>query len=326
MERTVLSGSGLRVSQLGLGTATFGLSPSPSDADRLIGAALDAGINYVDTANSYGNQARFDRANLPAASERLSAEEVLGAVLGRRRSDVVVASKVGEPTGSGPNDWGLSRTHMARMLERSLVRLQTDYVDIYYAHHPDPNTDIAETLSTFDDFIRQGKIRYYALSTFDGWQLSEAVLTADRLGLRRPICHQTRYSLAKRWVEQEVLPAARHFGVSTTVFSPLAGGLLADGAVDKTYVGDARWGGAGFTAQERDLAQRVATLAKEWGHSSSTLALAWLLAKPGIATAVVGPETVTELQQLLPSCDVTLTKDQLAELDGLLETQPTLWT
>src|SRR5882757_2787055 len=179
MDWTVLSGSGVRASRLALGTAAFGVAPTKAAAQDLVGAALDGGINFIDTANSYGNQPRFDRAGSPAAGERESAEEIVGAALGARRSDIILTSKVSEPVGTGPNDSGLSRTHITRMVERSLSRLRTDYLDIYYAHHPDPTTDIAEVLFTFDDLIRQGKIRYYALSTFGGWQLAEAVLTAD---------------------------------------------------------------------------------------------------------------------------------------------------
>ncbi|MTD55674.1 aldo/keto reductase [Amycolatopsis pithecellobii] len=326
MQYTVLDRSGLRVSRLGLGTATFGLAPDATVARRMVDAALDAGINYIDTANSYGNQARFDRAGLPAAGQRESAEEIVGAALGKRRDEIVLASKVGEPIGAGPNDRGLSRTHITRMLERSLRRLRTDFLDVYYAHHPDPDTDTAELLSTFDDLIRQGKIRHYALSTYDGWQLTEALLVAANNGIRRPVCHQTRYSLAKRWVEQEVLPAARHFDVPTAVFSPLAGGLFAAGTAGRPYAGDARWGGAAFSEQERDLAGKVAELAHGWGIPSSSAALAWLLAKPGIATAIVGPETVEELAQLVPAVEVLLAGPQLEELDGLLPPQPILWS
>ncbi|WP_024935190.1 aldo/keto reductase [Actinomadura welshii] len=327
MEYTNLGASGLRVSRLGLGTATFGLAPDATEADRMIRAALDAGINYIDTANSYGNQARFDRAGLPGAGERMSSEEIVGAALGKRRDEVVLASKVGEPIGGGPNDRGLGRTHIMRMVERTLSRLRTDHLDIYYAHHPDPDTGIAELLGTFDDLIRQGKIRHYALSTYDGWQLTEALLVAENIGVRKPVCHQTRYSLAKRWIEREVLPAARHFGLPTAVFSPLAGGLFAAGTADRPYQGDARWGGQGFTGHERDLAMAVTGLANKWGLTTSGVALAWLLGRPGIATAIVGPETVEELNQLVPAVDgVRLDDAQMDELDRLLPPEPTLWS
>jgi aryl-alcohol dehydrogenase-like predicted oxidoreductase len=174
MDWSVLSGSGVRVSRLALGTATFGVAPTKGEARALVDAE--------------------------------SAEEILGEALGARRAEVILASKVSERVGGGPNDFGLGRPHVIRMLERSLSRLRTDYLDIYYAHHPDPGTDIAE---------------------------------------------------------REVLPAARRFGLSTTVFSPRGGGLSADGMRDRVYSGDARWGGRGFTENERSLAARVAKLGAE---------------------------------------------------------------
>jgi aryl-alcohol dehydrogenase-like predicted oxidoreductase len=326
MQYVVLSGSGLRVSRLALGTATFGVAPDSGEARRMVAAALDAGINYIDTANSYGDQPRFDRVGCPPARQRESAEEIIGAALGGRREEVVLASKVGEPIGEGPNDHGLNRTHVIRMLERSLRRLNTDYLDVYYAHHPDPETDISQLLATFDDLIKQGKIRHYALSTYDGWQLTEALMTAQSMGYRPPVCHQTRYSIVKRWVEQEVLPSSRRFGVSTAVFSPLGGGLFGAGTMQRSYIGNSRWGGPGFTEQEREVGVRVAELAEVWGLPPSSVALAWLLAKPGIATAIVGPETVAELIQLVPAVHVELDSTKLAELDELMPSQPILWS
>ncbi|MEU0649130.1 aldo/keto reductase [Streptomyces umbrinus] len=326
MKYATLAGTGLRVSRLGLGTATFGVAPDATAAAQLIDFALDSGVNYIDTADSYGNQARFDRVGLPAAEARDSAEEIIGKALGSRRDDIVLASKVGEPIGAGPNDQGLSSVHVTRTLERTLRRLRTDHLDIYHAHHPDPQTDVEELLSTFDDLIRQGKIRSYALSTYDGWQLTEAVLTAQRAGFRRPACHQTRYSLSKRWVEQEVLPAARHFNLSTTVFSPLAGGLFAAGTPDPAYEGDARWGGPGFSEEQRALRAQMVDLATAWDLSLPELALGWLLAQEGIACAIVGPESIEQLTQLLPAAEVKLEAEQLQKIQDLLPAQPILWS
>lgn len=317
MSYRTLNGTDLQVSQLSLGTATFGVAPDESEAERLVARALDSGINVVDTANSYGNQARFDRVGVPTAAERASAEEIVGAALRGRRDDVVLCTKVCEPVGDGPNDRGLSRTHVMRMVERSLTRLQTDRIDVYYAHHPDPLTPIEEWLGTFGDLIAQGKIRYYAISTFAGWQLAEAVLTADGLGIARPACHQVRYSAAKRAVERDVLPAGRHFGVDTTVFSPLAGGLLAGDERLRSYAGNARWGGPGFTDDERALAAELNALARAWGIPAAHLALAWVLAQPGVASAIVGPESVTELEHLLGAADVALTTEQCAAIAAL---------
>ncbi|WP_217544836.1 aldo/keto reductase [Streptomyces sp. GbtcB6] len=306
-----------------MGTATFGVSPAEDDTRRVVDFALDQGINFIDTANSYGNQPRFDRRGAPPAEERASAEELVGRAIAGKRDQVVLATKVSEPIGPGPNDGsfaggGLSRAHITRLVERSLRRLDTDYIDIYYAHHPDPDTDVADTIGTFEDLIRAGKICYYALSTYSGWQLTEAVLTADRLGARRPVCHQVLYSLAKRGVEAEVMPAGRSLGVSTTAFSPLAGGLLAGGAGVRAVAGQARWGGRGFTAEELAFAARFEELAEQWEIAPPALAVAWLLSRDGLASAIVGPESADELVPLLGAVAVRLDPEQLKALDALV--------
>ena len=166
MRYSTLGSTGIKVSCIGLGTATFGVAPFESDAGRLVGRALDLGINLIDTANSYGNQARFDRTGAPPAEARASAEEIVGRALGARRRDVVLCSKVMEPVGAGPNERGLSRRHIFNQVEASLRRLGTDHLDLYYAHHPDPATPIEQTLRAFDDLVHQGKIRYATLSTY----------------------------------------------------------------------------------------------------------------------------------------------------------------
>ena len=240
----------MRVSRLALGTAVLGLAPPEDGVDALIGAALDAGINLFDCANTYGSRPSFDREGLPAASERKHAEELLGKALKSRRDEVVLCTKVSEPVGTGPNDGGmiirglggkgggLSRYHIMREVEQSLRRLDTDHIDIYHLHHPDLETAIEETLRATDDLIRQGKVRYVGLSTYNGWQLTQAVMTADHLGLARPILNQVPYSLVNRWPEAEAQPAAVELGLSLTCFSPLAGGALAGAEVmDRQYRG-----------------------------------------------------------------------------------------
>jgi 1-deoxyxylulose-5-phosphate synthase len=314
MRYEVIGGSGLLVSRLSLGTAVFGVAPAASEATDLVSRALELGINVIDTANTYGNQARFDREGLPPAAQRASAEELVGAAIAGRRDELVVCTKVRVPISAAPNDSGLSRSHVLRMIDRSLRRLGTDYVDIYYAHHPDPTTDISEVLATFEDLIRAGKIRYYGLSNYSGWQLAEASLLADKLGIRRPVVHQAEYSLAKRRIETEIRPASRHFGIGTTAFSPLAGGLLT-GAVTGRPTGSARWGGPGFGEHEVALADRFARLAREWGHEPRQVALAWVLSRPGLTSAIIGPESIPELDALAPAADLDLDAGQLAELD-----------
>lgn len=330
MEYRTLGRTGLKVSGLCLGTASFGVAPAEGEVSSLVQRALDVGINFIDTANTYGNQSRFDREGAPSASERRSAEELVGKAIAGRRDQVVLASKVSEAVGDGPNDGGfggggLSRVHIMRQVEQSLNRLGTDYLDIYYAHHPDSLTDPREWITTFDDLVKQGKIRYYALSTFTGWELTEAVLTADAIGASRPACHQTRYSVAKKWAEAEVLPACQRLGISTTVFSPLGGGLLTGVSNTRRYAGNARWGGAGFSAEEVEIADQFARYSKDWEIEPTQLALAWLLSQPGVASAIVGPETATELDMLSGAVDLELTTDQIGTLNGLAATPVGQW-
>jgi aryl-alcohol dehydrogenase-like predicted oxidoreductase len=181
MQYRLLGRSGLRVSSVCLGTAFFGITPLEDGVDALVGRALDLGITFFDTANSYGNQTRFDRPGIPPAAERKSSEELLGRALkGRHRYDVIVATKVQEKMAEGPNDGGpagggLTRKHIVAQCEQSLRRLQTDYIDVYYAHHPDPTTPLDQTLRAFDELVKQGKVRYPALSNFASWQLIKAL-------------------------------------------------------------------------------------------------------------------------------------------------------
>lgn len=315
-----LGTTGVKVSCIGLGTATFGVAPLAPDCDRLIGRALDLGINLIDTANSYGNQARFDRAGAPPAAARASAEEIVGRALGARRRDVVLCTKVMEPIGDGPNARGLSRRHLFEQVEISLRRLGTDHIDVYYAHHPDPATPIEQTLRAFDDLVRQGKILYGALSTYPAWQMTEALWRADRLGTAAPVCNQIAYSLANRTAEQEVLPACRRFGMGVTVFSPLAGGLLAGPAVrERAVAGSRRWGGSGFTASQVALAERLEAVSAETGHPPAVLALGWLVAQPGISAVLVGPETIAELETNASAGAIDLTAALLERIGGLSE-------
>jgi aryl-alcohol dehydrogenase-like predicted oxidoreductase len=313
-----LGSTGIKVSCIGLGTATFGVAPLAEDGERLIGTALDLGINLIDTANSYGNQARFDRAGAPPVAARASAEEIVGRGIGARRREVVLCSKVMEPVGAGPNERGLSRRHILDQVETSLRRLGTDHLDVYYAHHPDPATPVDQTLRAFDDLVRQGKIRYAALSTYPAWQMTEALWAADRLGLAPPACNQIAYNLAHRGAEQDVLPACRRFGVGVTVFSPLAGGLLAGPAVrQRPIAGGKRWGAPGFSERQIALAQQLEALAGESGYPPAVLALGWLVSRPGISAALVGPETIDELQANAAAGQVELAPNLLERLDAI---------
>jgi aryl-alcohol dehydrogenase-like predicted oxidoreductase len=313
-----LGRTGVKVSAVSLGTATFGVAPLEQDCDRLVGRALDLGINMIDMANSYGNQARFDRPGAPAWTDRHSAEEIVGTVLKGRRDGLILCSKVMEPVGEGVNDSGLSRRHIVQQLEQSLRRLRTDHLDVYYAHHPDAATPIDETIRAFDDLVRQGKLRYYALSTYPAWQVVDALWKAERCGAHAPACLQVQYNLARRDPELDIVPICLANALSLTIFSPLAGGLFA-GPSKRTeaFVGRRRWGGTPFTEREIALAEALEQLAQQHGHSPATLALAWLISKPTVASAIVGAEDLDQLEANAAAADLDLPTELLAALDEI---------
>jgi len=326
MQYALLGQTGVWVSRICVGTFPFGVAPLAKDVDALIGRALERGINFIDTANSYGDQPRFDRSGLPKAAERESSEALVGKALRGRRHEVILATKVQErmsngPNGGGVDGGGLTRLHIMQQIDRSLQKLQTDYVDIYHAHHPDPTTPMEQTLRAFDDLVRQGKIRYYALSDHPGWMVAQAVTLAQQMGIEKPVCHQVRYSLADRSVERDMMPSSNHFGLSLTAFSPLGGGLLTGpDKLDRPHPGSLRFAGmtgSAFNEGALAMAAELERLAAEWGYSAVDVALAWVLSRPGVVSAITGPETIGELEADLPALDIEMNEAQLAALDAL---------
>lgn len=320
MQYTTLGSTGVRVSRIALGTATFGVAPLPDEAIDVVAAALDVGINLVDTANVYGSSPTFDRPGAPPASARQSAEEILGRALAGRRDEVVLCTKSGERRFDP--EAGLSRRYIMRQVEQSLRRLQTDFIDVYYAHVPDPATPLEETLSAYDDLIRQGKLRHVALSNHSAWQLTEALWIADDRRLRSaPVCMQVKYSLLDRSAELELAPACEHFGVSIIPYAPLHGGLLADLSVlDRGIAGDKRFGGPGFTAAEVSIARQLSSLADYWGLGMPQVSLSWLLSRPAVASVIIGAETVGELVANASASEVRLTSEQADAVSALTAT------
>ncbi len=318
MKYTLLGRTGLNVSRLALGTATFGVKPLEADAPALINRALDLGINLFDTSNSYGHQPRFDQAGAPPADQRQPAEVILGNALKGRRHEAIICTKVMEPVHEGPNGRGLSRVHMMQQIEQSLRRLGTDYVDVYYAHHPDPNTPIDQTLRTFDDLIRSGKVRYCALSTYPAWRLVDALWKADKHNLNIPVANQVNYNLVNRSVEAEIVPACLQNGLSLNIFGPLYGGLLAGVSVlDRPVQGSERWARGGFSEREVGIAHELDGLAKESGHPPAHLALSWLFARPAVAAAIIGPENMSELEENCEAVDLEIDDDLMARIDAI---------
>jgi 1-deoxyxylulose-5-phosphate synthase len=220
--------------------------------------------------------------------------------------------------GPGPNDRGLSRRHIFSQIEASLKRLGTDYLDVYYAHHPDMNTPIDETMRAFDDLVRQGKVLYPALSTFPAALLVEALWRCDKGGFAPPVVNQLPYSLAMRSLERDLIPACQKHGVSLTAYSPLAGGLFAGPQVlEREFAGSKRWGGAGFSPDQLRLAAELQAVSEKSGIPSAVLALNWLIAQPNVASAIIGPETLEELEASASAVDETIPDAVLAEVDAI---------
>ena len=223
MDYSLLGPTGVKVSQICLGTATFGVAPDAQEAERVVHAALDLGITFVDTANVYGASPTFDRPGVPPAAEREPAEQILGHALAGRRDDVVIATKSGERRFDLAA--GLSRRYIVQQVEHSVRRLGTDYIDLYYAHFPDPDTPLEQTLTAYDDLVRQGKLRYVSLSNHPAWQLTHALWIADDRRLAAaPVGVQVKYNLIDRAAEHELAPACVQFGLSILPFGRCTAG------------------------------------------------------------------------------------------------------
>ena len=317
MEYFLLGPTGVKVSRICLGTATFGVAPDAQQAGRVVSAALDAGINFFDTANVYGATRTFDRPGAPPASERESAEQLLGRALVGRRDDVVIATKSGERRFDPAA--GLSRRYIIKQVEHSLRRLGTDYIDVYYAHFPDPDTPLEQSLMVYDDLVRQGKLRYVALSNHPAWQITQALWIADDRHLAStPVCTQVKYNLIDRAAEAELAPACQQFGLSIVPFGPLHGGLLAGMQVEeREFSGDKRFGGSGYTGAELEIGRAVERLSQDWGLQPYQVSLAWLLSRPAVASAIVGAETAAEVTANASAADVSLDQAQLDALTAL---------
>lgn len=319
MKYSTLGPTGIRVSKICVGTATFGVVPNPQDAGAVVDAALDLGINFFDTADVYGSTSTFDRPGMPPASERESAEEILGRALTGRRDDVVLATKSGER--KFDPDAGLSRRYVIQQVEQSLRRLGTDWIDVYYAHFPDPSTPLEQTLSVYDDLIRQGKIRYAAFSNHPAWQMTEALWIADdRRLVSAPVAAQVMYSLLDRSAEEELSAACARFGLSIIPYAPLHGGLLANLSVlDREIAGGRRYGGPGFSESEITVARELDRLSREWGLGMQQVSLAWLLSRPAVASVIVGAENADELRANASAADVDLASEQLDAVSALTD-------
>jgi aryl-alcohol dehydrogenase-like predicted oxidoreductase len=275
------------------------------DAIRIIHKALDAGINFVDTADRYPQG---------------GSEEVVGKALKGRRADVVLATKVNGPMGADPNQQGNSRRWIMTEVENSLRRLQTDYIDLYQIHRPDPETDIEETLSALSDLIHSGKVRAIGSSTMPASDIVEAQWVAERRGLERFRTEQPPYSILNRGIEAEVLPVAQRYGMGTLVWSPLAKGMLT-GRIRKGQQTDLNRAAifSSFRDELRlDAVEQLIKLAEQAGLPLTHLAMAFAIAHPGVTSAIIGPRTMEQLDDLLSGIEVTLSDDILNRIDEIV--------
>ena len=321
MEYRTLGATGVRVSTHCLGTMMFGAWGNTDDDEcvRIINAAIDGGINFVDTADVYSSG---------------QSEEIVGKALKGRRDEVVLATKAHGPMGEGVNERGNSRLWLAREVENSLRRLGTDHIDLYQMHRPDPDTDVDETLSALSDLVHQGKIRYFGSSTFPAWQIVEAQWASERRGYERFRSEQPPYSILVRQVELDVLPVAQRYGMGVLVWSPLCRGWLTgkyrrDAEPDaRSRAVRSRQRGGQIAAQfdasrpeiqrKFDLVDGLSTVADKAGLSMTHLAIAFTLAHPGVTSAIVGPRTMDQLEDLLAGADARLDADTLDAIDDVV--------
>ncbi|MDE2300255.1 MAG: aldo/keto reductase [Burkholderiales bacterium] len=319
MHHRPLGRTGLFVSELCLGTMTFGGGAGiwsqigalqQADAERLIGQALDAGINFIDTADVYSG----------GLSEQITGQALKN--LKVARENVVVATKVFGETGAGPNARGASRSHILDGVEASLRRLQLDHIDLYQIHGFDPATPIEETVRALDQLVRSGHVRYVGVSNWAAWQIAKALGISERLGLARFESLQAYYTVAGRDLERELIPMLRSEDVGLMVWSPLAGGLLS-GKFGRGQAGDAgsRRTNFDFPPVDRDRAydciDAMRPIAQAHGVSVAQIALAWLLHQPQVTSVIVGAKRPDQLADNLGATQIALSADELAQLDAV---------
>ncbi|MDR0344457.1 MAG: aldo/keto reductase [Nocardiopsaceae bacterium] len=317
MNYRTLGGTGIEVSAYCLGTMMFGADGNPDHDDciQIIGAALDAGINFIDTADMYGE---------PGGET----EQIVGKALKGRRGDVVLATKVHFPMGEGPNRSGNSRRWIIDEVEQSLRRLGTDWIDLYQIHRPDPATDIEETLSALTDLTRAGKIRAFGCSTFPAEEIIEAYHVAERRGLLRFRTEQPPYSLLARGIEAAVLPSCQRLGMGVLTWSPLAWGFLSGRyrAGQEVNLSGGRPALAPHrfdpalpaNAAKYQAVERLAELAAGLGCSLPQLAVAFTMAHPAVTSVIIGPRTMNQLTGLLEGASLALNDQALDRIDQIV--------
>lgn len=314
MNYRILGRTGVRVSPLCLGGDNF-LNPTPADeAIRMIDRALEGGINFIDTSNSY----------MRGASERIIGQALRA---NGKRHQTIIATKVHYPVGAGPNDRGNSRLHIIRACEESLSRLQTDYIDLYQTHRPDVSIPLDETLSALDDLVTQGKVRYIGSSTAPAWHVMEAIMVSEIRGYVRFISEQSPYNLLDRRIENELIPMCQRHGLAVLPWSPMAMGVLAGRYAHQdaaTPPADSRAAQRGGIYAERVTNEAIAVgnrfmaLAQEHGFDPAQLAILWVKEQPGITAPLIGPRTLEQLEHLLPVLEMELPDELRVACDGVV--------
>jgi len=312
-----LGRTGLKVTEVCLGTMTFGHQCDEQTSFAIMDAAAEAGVSFIDTADVYP---------IPVSLETNGrTEEIVGRWMRGKRDDFVLATKCRMQMGTGPNDGGLSRKHVLAAIEASLRRLGTDYVDLYQVHAPDPETPIDETLRALDSIVQSGKARYIGCSNFQAWQLASALWTSDRLGIARFDSVQPRYNLLFREIEHELFPLCEGKGVGVIVYNPLAGGFLtgkhrrgappADNTrfavAGKLYL-DRYWNDASF-----DAVERLRIFFEARGKSLTHAALAWVLGQRAVTSAIVGATRPEQLRDAFRGLELDLDQDELDQCDSV---------
>ena len=310
MDYRLFGRTGVRVSPLCLGAMNLGGVTSETDSLRLLHTALDAGINFIDTANTYNAG---------------QSEVMVGKAIAGRRGQVFLGTKVHFQMGDGPNSQGNSRLHILQACEASLRRLNTDHIDLYQVHRPSPDLPVEETLGALTDLVRAGKVRYIGCSTHPAWRVMEALAVSEQRGFARYVSEQPPYNLLDRRIENELVPLARHHNLALIPWAPLAQGVLAGRyAAGQPAPSDSRAGrqpGSVYaqrvTPRGIETGERFAALARDQGKTPGQLALLWCKDQPGITAPIVGPRTLEQLQELLPVLNMVLSDDERAACDAL---------
>ncbi|CAG2148028.1 1-deoxyxylulose-5-phosphate synthase YajO [Cupriavidus campinensis] len=311
MQYRRLGASNLNVSTLCLGTMMFADQTDEAEAARIVASARDHGVNFIDTADVYSKG---------------GSEQMVGRLLIADRHDWVLATKLGNPMGSGPNQSNYSRTWILREVEDSLRRLATDYVDILYLHRDFTGANLEEPVRAMGDLIRAGKIRYWAVSNFRGWRIAEIASLCDRLGVPRPVACQPYYNLLNRMPEVEILPACEHFGLGVVPYSPIARGVLTGkylpgqkpDADSRAGRADRRMMETEFREESLVIAQQLKAHAEGRGLTPGQFATAWVLANPIISSVIAGPRTLAQFEDYFGAVNVAISAQEEALVDGLV--------